>query len=248
MHMESYIEVTGINNILIMFVAQLIACYLQMRPLRLRDMMMYSIVITLGCILLWEDWAWWGMLFLESICFWLFYRDKVRVYLLAFILRGLISLSDYVLFGGSFHLLAYFVEVNKSLILVQWFLLIVIAIALISKWKYLFAQVQYVYRIRLFCRNRKLKMFAYLDSGNLLMNEGIPIIFINSKYLEYLKNENIELIVMNTMNATSVVQAYLLELQVEGYSRHKVYACLEGKMKIPMQCNCLLNVHNLSMG
>lgn len=246
--MESYVEITFINNVFIMMTSTLAACYLMVRSLPIKQLILYSAVISFACVSLWSDVSWWLIIILELGCVWFIFRDALNIWLTTLALRLMMSLTCWVLYGGSFHLTAYFVPAGAWMILNFWIIMIVLLAAMLLKWKYFLSQSTYVYRSYLYIQNKKRKMNAYLDSGNMLMSDQVPVIFLSGKYYEYLKNENIELIVMNTMNSTSAIRAYACELQVHGYQRHKVYACCDTLVKIPMNCSCLLNIHDLITG
>ncbi|MEG0980904.1 MAG: sigma-E processing peptidase SpoIIGA [Erysipelotrichaceae bacterium] len=246
--MQAYVEIAFINNMLIMITSVIIASYMQLRPLSYRNIFVYAFAVSLASVLLWGNHAWFIMILWEL--FWVvsIFKGKYKVYLLSIVLRALISFSDYLIFAGSFHAFVYFLPVNHKIILIQWIILIIIIIIIHKKGKFLLVESQYLYFVKLYFPNKTLKLMGYLDSGNRLSYHQIPIIFIDGEYQEYLQKDNIELIVMNTMNATTNIHAVLISLKINGFKKQKVLVSCTKDLKLPIHCKCLLNVHNISMG
>ncbi|MEF9962099.1 MAG: hypothetical protein RR863_00675 [Erysipelotrichaceae bacterium] len=246
--MQAYVEVALINNMLIMITSVFIASYMQLRPLSYRDIFMYAFSVSIASVLLWGNHAWLIMIFWEL--FWVvsIFKGKYKVYLLSIVLRALISISDYLIFQGSFHAFVYFLPMNHKIIILQWIILIIIIFAIHKKGKFILVESQYLYLVKLYFPNKTLKIKGYLDSGNRLSYHQIPIIFIDGEYKEYLQKDNIELIVMNTMNATTNIHAVLISLKINGFKKQKVFVSCMKDLKLPIHCKCLLNVHNISMG
>ncbi|MEF9920841.1 MAG: sigma-E processing peptidase SpoIIGA [Erysipelotrichaceae bacterium] len=246
--MQSYIEVAIINNSLIIILSVLIASYVQLHPLKYFDILVYAFSVSLASVLLWGSQAWIIMLLIEILSLLYCFKRQYKVYLLTLVLRFLISYSDYLIFKGSFHLFVYYLPLNNQMIIVQWVIILIIMIAIHRKWKSVLIELQYLYNVTLYFPNKTIRLRGYLDSGNMLCHHHLPIIFIDLKYKEYLKKDNIELIVMNTMNAKTKIQAVPVSLKVNGFKKQKVLVSCIGKLTLPIHCDCLLNVHNISMG
>lgn len=244
--MSSYIEVTFINNVLIMMLSLVLAHYLLLDRMSRRTMLRYTLAVSLLAVLCWNSFSPLLMLGAEilSCVFW--FKLHVKVFALAYSLRLLFSLTCYVLYGGSFHLLIYFVPTGTYTILYFWVIAGIAFAASMRKWKYYITQAQYIYETVLWAGQKKFHIYGYLDSGNVLTYNEIPIIFAVSRFYEYFKNENIELVVMNTMNQTSSVRVYPCELQVRGCEKQSAYICFDRQGVIPMHCECLLNLHVLT--
>ena len=244
--MSSYIEVTFINNVFIMMLSLVLAHYLLLDRMSRRTMLHYTFGISLLAVLCWSSFSPLLMLGAEilSCIFW--FKLHIKVFALAYSLRLLFSLTCYVLYGGSFHLLIYFVPIGTYAILYFWVIAGIALIACLRKWKYYITQAQYIYETELYTKQKKFHIYGYLDSGNVLTYHEIPIIFAVSRFYEYFKNENIELVVMNTMNQTSSIRVYPCELQVRGCEKQPAYICFDRQGIIPMHCECLLNLHVLT--
>lgn len=243
--MESYMEVTWINSVLLLVHSITFAFYISYKPQTFNKMLIYALAVPSLACLCFHPSGWIWMVLLESICFWWIFRYAWKSWLIFIALRLLWNFTCYVLYEGSFHLGLYFVPIS-TIPWALWLFLILSWFVVFRKWKIGLAQYDFVYPTTIFTTKVKLKMKGYLDSGNLLSNEFIPVIFVDHSYEEYFKNESIELVVMNTVEQTNVIRCFHASARVGNGSVHKVLVNSEKTLKLPMHCHALLNMYMMT--
>lgn len=105
-----------------------------------------------------------------------------------------------------------------------------------------------LYPLTLYVGNKHFKVIGYLDSGNLLSHEGIPVVFLQRRYLSYFVDERIQLVVMKTVQEESSLPCYTCELKLHGCHKRKVLVHLQEDLKLPMHSELLLNMKVMTMG
>ncbi|MEG2685332.1 MAG: hypothetical protein RR929_04620, partial [Erysipelotrichaceae bacterium] len=99
----------------------------------------------------------------------------------------------------------------------------------------------YIYSVELCTINKRIK--GYLDTGNLVMFNDKPIIFLDEYYYEYYKNCSIQLLMIQTIETNHQISAIETYIQIDGYSKMLVYISFIPRSKLVLNCSCLLNVH-----
>ena len=110
------------------------------------------------------------------------------------------------------------------------------------------ARMNYLYRLHIELADTTLHLNGWLDSGNLLSYEGIPVLFVSSSYEAYFKKQDIELVVMNTVDDTSVIRCYACMAAIEGCHKHRVLICCRNHVSLPLNCEVLLNMNMMTLG
>ncbi|MFR5523802.1 MAG: hypothetical protein ACLTJG_02450 [[Clostridium] innocuum] len=89
--------------------------------------------------------------------------------------------------SGWFHNFLWFVPLHAS---VYWLWLVYGGMFLLLhvKWKDMLARMNYLYRLHIELADTTLHLKGWLDSGNLLSYEGIPVLFISSSMRHILRN------------------------------------------------------------
>lgn len=238
--MESYIEVSFINNILIMFLSCIAAGFISLKPISIRRCLIYSTVLSVSMIVFWGRYAWILYIGLEVLFFTAYFRFRIAMYFVSIILRFLLSFTCFAFYGGSYHLFMYYVPIYRFPF-VFWLILIFATALLLCKWKYFIGRLDFVYE----CSFKKLKLKGYLDSGNVLSDADIPVVFVSNKYQSYFKNENIHSIVMNTLDSRAIIICYEAEIQLQGFEKQMVYVNCDKKVQLPFGCDILLNAKML---
>lgn len=220
-------------------------CALQ--PISLKKNIGYASSVSILACLLWGDHTFYYVLLLETCFVAIGFRHALKSYFMALSIRYLLLATSFLLYGGSFHNLLWFVPMKKGIIIL-WLLYILVFVLLIIKWKDVFARLSYLYDVRVYAGKEKFKIKSYLDSGNLLTHEKLPVLFLASKYQTYFKNQHIELIVMNTIKDTQIIRCYECEIQLPGCKKHRVYVNCDKTLHLPFRCEMLLNMKVMTMG
>lgn len=240
--MESYIEITWFTSFLILLHSAMFAFYIAWRPQRFYKLLIYSAMMPLVSCFCFHRYGWVLTLIMEGCFFVWIYAYAWKVWLIMIANRLLWNFTCYVLFDGTFHLGIYFVPIDVIPKLL-WLVLILSGCLLYRKWKHVLAQRDFIYPVQICTSRAKLDIKGYLDSGNLLENEGVPVIFIDQKYQEYFQNECIELVVMNTVDTTKVIKCYEAKARLQGAGYHRVLVNSEKSLQLPLGCNALLNMN-----
>ena len=244
-HVESYMEVTWLTGFLILLNAGTLAFYLSAKPCRYRYVILYSAVIPLLACTLFHRLEWLFTVFIEALFFRLIYHDQWKSWLLMMAHRLLCNFSCYVWYGGSFHLGIYFIE-STRLPLLCWCLLSISWLGMFYFWKQKLASQSFIYSLELKGSNKIIKVKGYLDSGNLITQEGIPVVFLDRRYEEYFKDAHIQWIVMNTMQGHSEVKCHMAQARIMNAHYHPVWIHFTNQLQLPLGAKALLNLNMMT--
>lgn len=245
--MESYLEVSFLYNICTLILSLRLGAYAAVQPISMRRMIMYATLLSALACFGWFPFA--GVLVVlgEIVSLILFFRYALKTYVCAWILRLLLYGTSFVLYGGGFHNGMWFVPMDTKVIWL-WIVYILLFIILLIKCKDSFLKLSYIYEITMYLPHTCIKLKSYLDSGNMLMYQQIPILFVDKKYQEYFKEQRIELVVMNSIDTTSVIRCYACDIKIAGCCRKGVYINCDRHLQLPFHCSVLLNVNVMTMG
>lgn len=243
--MESYIEITWITGFLILLNATTLAFYLSAKPCAFYKLIGYSAIVPLIACLLFSKYEWMIMALVEGFFFWYIYQDAWKSWLLMIAHRLLWNFTFYVCHAGSFHLGIYFVP-SETLPWMLWLVLTGSWLGMFFHWKLTLSQQNFIYPIQIKTSKAILKIRGYLDSGNFMMEEGIPVLFLQQKYEEYFQDESIQWIGMKTMQGSSKVCCYRAFAKVGKSAYHPVLIHFNQRMELPLGANALLNIHMMT--
>lgn len=224
-------------------IAQMIA----QQPISKKHSIIYVFLCTTLATLLWIPHSVIVVFVGEVWSFFFFFRYAYKTYFTALILRYLCMATMFLLYGGSFHNSYWFVPMHCPIWMV-WILYGFVSILLMTKWSGVISQLSYVYEICIFTVDKNLTLPSYLDSGNLLTYESIPILFIDKKYHAYFKDQRIELIVMNSVCSSEVIRCYECVIQIQGCKKQSVYINADRNLILPFACCVLLNMNVMTTG
>lgn len=243
--MESYIEISFIIQSLYMLIACMTAGYLSLKPISLKQSFVYSLTVALCACILWGTNSWLIMVIVEFLFFLLIFRYCWKTYILMITIRCLISWTCYAIYRGGFHNFQYFLPMVSpiAIILVELFVLYL----LYRKWNYWIGKLNYVYDCHIKNIPMKKPIKGYLDTGNLLTIDDVPVVFMDEKFQTYFKDLDIQYLVMNTMSGSAPIACYKSIIDIHGLSKKDVYIHCKKQIQLPMQCQILLNI-NLWLG
>lgn len=245
--MESYLEVSFLHNMCTIALSMFLGEYAAIQPVALYRILLYAMIISaLGC-LGWFPYAMLLLFLLEVLAFFFFFRHAYKAYACGWVVRLLLHASAFVFYGGGFHNGMWFVPMDTG-VAALWIVYGVIGILLMVKWKDVFSRLSYIYEVTMHLPRKQLKMKSYLDSGNLLTYQHIPIIFVDKKYQTYFQNQRIELVVMNSIQASEVIRCYECDIQIAGCKKQHVYINCDQHLQLPFECDVLLNMNMMTMG
>lgn len=243
--MESYVEVTWISGFLILLNAGTLAFYLSAKPCRYRYLLLYSSLVPLLSCVLFHRYEWGIMILVEALFFRLIYHDQWKSWLLMIAHRLLCNFTCYVWYGGSFHLGIYFIESDR-LPYACWILLSATWFGMFYFWKVELSQQNFIYPLELKGSDKIVKLKGYLDSGNLMMENGVPVVFLDHSFEAYFQKEDIEWIVMNTMQGESRVKCRMAQARLSDAHYHPVWIHFTDSLHLPHGAKALLNLHMMT--
>lgn len=245
--MDSYIEISFLHNLLLIYVSCMVGKYVSVQPISTKKIWIYTVSMAGSGCFLWFPNAWILICFLEATFFFFYFRYIYRAYLVGLCFRFLCSFTCFVIYQGGFHNLLWFVPVD-AFIYPTWMFYILLYSLLANKWKDILSRRSYIYKVYLHVEGHCFSVLGYLDSGNLLTYQGIPVIFMDKKFQAYFKNQRIELVVRNTISGTDVIRCYECEISIQGGQRHKVLLSCENTITLPMKCEVLLHTKVITQG
>lgn len=239
--MESYIEISFFNGVLLLYSSLLYASYITFHPIKNNLILIYAIIISLISVLLWYEKSFICIIFVEIIFFFTSFKYAKKTYLFALMFRYLCMGTSFILYGGSFYNGFYFVPMHKSVLFV-WIIYVIGIIYAKSRWRIHICEKNCVYPVTIWIQNQKIKLLGYFDSGNIVSYHGIPVVFMSNVYQSYFQNQSIDIITMKTVLEYEAIQCYCCELQLDGFKKTKVYVHLQKDLSIPCGCNIILNM------
>lgn len=245
--MDSYVEVSFLHTMLLILLSVWIAQYISLKPISDLRLLAYAFLQSLCLCFMWFSYSWLLCVIIEALFFLIIFHYAKKTYLVALCIRALSMATCFVVYQGGFHNVTWFVPIQARIWPV-WVTLIIVAIALRMKWKYYLAKTSCVYDTKIYTKHETLRIKGYLDSGNLLTWQGVPVIFLSPNYHAYFKDESIELIVMNSVSDTAILRCYTSKIQIAGCVSHQVYVHCEKNLQLPMGCVALLNMNVMTMG
>lgn len=245
--MESYIEVSWLNGVLLLYASVLFASYAVFQPMKDIRILVYAAGISLLSVMLWRKGSLFILILSELTYLATLFRYARKTYIFAFCFRFLCMLTCFAVYQGSFHNGFWFVPLHAP---VQWCWLLYLLLIFFckSRWRNHFCERNCLYPVTLYIGNKQLHVTGYLDSGNLLSQNGIPVVFLERRYLSYFAKESIQLVVMKTVQENSRLHCYPCELQLNGCRRLHVLVHLQEELQLPMRSELLLNMKVMTMG
>ena len=238
--MESYIEITFINDFLICLLAFYASAYFSLSKINLNIFILWILVEQFLHILIFNSIYYMYFYFFE-ICLYLFlfYKNykKACMYIC---LKYAIMLTQFKLCNGSFHLFHYYVKTSTNIIGI-WILYVFLILLLKKKWHNFIRISDFIF-IVYFNTSNKLKLNAYLDTGNSLLCENIPVIFVDCKYKKYFMCENKKTIPLYSFNESKIIDVYFNQIQIDTHKKQSCYICCDERVFLPYGCECLLNI------
>lgn len=245
--MESFVEVSLLHNAITILLSFRMASYACVQPIALRSMFLYALTIAVFGSLLFFQGSYLLMLLLEIGFFLGMFHRNAKSWMTMLVIRFLWCMSGFALYQGGFHNFLWFVPVHATIVWL-WLVYALLFILLHRKWKDMLARLNYCYRVHIELEDRTLHLKGWLDSGNLLSYESIPVLFLSSSYEAYFAKQDIELVVMNTMEDTSIIHCYVCMAAIDGCQKHKVLICCRKHVNLPLNCEVLLNMNLMTLG
>lgn len=243
--MESYLEITWLSSFLILLNASTLAFYLGAKPCNFRYLMLYSALIPLVAGLLFHPYEWFWMMLIEGGFFALIYLHAWKNWLLMMAHRILCSISAYLWYGGSFHLGVYFVPEDR-IPLGLWVILALMWVGMFTRWKYELTQQNFIYPLDIRIAGEELHLKGYLDSGNFMLQEGLPVLLLDGEYETYFTHSGIKWVMMNTAQGSSRIGCYEASARVGKGAYHHILVHFHPQLKLPLGAHALIGIHMMT--
>lgn len=245
--MDSFIEVAFVHCMLTIYLSALCGSAAAVQPLARSRMWLYAITISGIGVLLWTKYSYIVMAITEAMFLLLWFRRTCKAYIIALCVRWLSFLTCFILYQGGFHNGLWFVPVHAPILLI-WLVYGIAYFGLHNKWRDQISRMSYIYEVSIYTRDQTLRVKGYLDSGNLLSWNSVPVLFIDKRYEEYFTKQDIQLVIRNTISKTDEICCYVCEAALSGCQRQPVLVCCENRMTLPMHCEVLLNLKMMTQG
>ncbi|MEG0314070.1 MAG: hypothetical protein RR646_02275 [Erysipelotrichaceae bacterium] len=239
--MESYVETIFITAFLLMLNSCMIGMYVSAKPLKFNTIILYAIINALIVSLSYFKGSLYFYIILSIVCMLLLFRNNIKTYIVAISTYILLNLSMYTILGNSIHLFTYASPINDYSIIIYWIIMIISIVLLHYCYGEYLVIKSYIYNVELCALNKRIK--GYLDTGNLVMYNDKPIVFLDESYYEYYKRYSIQLLMIQTIECNHQISAIEAYIQIDGYSKMLVYISFIPRSKLVLNCSCLLNVH-----
>lgn len=236
--MASYIEVAFLLNFTTNLLAIVVGCALTSGWLSTKHKLLYAFISALMGVLFFFEGSLTIMLLIELVLYVKVIRHS-GAYLVNVGFRLLHLLTLLKVLDGTAYNLLFFPALHQSIIGIL-LLHLICLMALHQKWQTIFKMKTYIYEIKI----ENMKMKGYLDSGNSLMHEGLPVIVVIRKVYEKIKKEETETIDVHTLTNRRVFKGKKAMLEVHKQKREVFVVCSEEDLL--MNVECLLNMKGVN--
>lgn len=214
-----------------------LAFYISNKPLGINDIVKYSLIRTIALVLF----DLYVFIILEAIIYFIYFKYNFKTYVIANSIYLINNIIIVFIFKGTIEKFCYYISIYSN----KFILISIIYLAFIFFNKYFYSYTimksNYSYSIKLNSINKHIS--AYLDSGNFLEYNSLPVIFINNKYLKG-DHEIVNSIDIETINFSSRCDLYEDKITINNIIRNKkVYVCFVEEEKLPVGYQCLLNIN-----
>lgn len=238
--MESYVEVTFLNDVLIGVLAFYGSAFFSLSKMQTRSFFLFLLIEQLFHIFCFDERIYF-LFYLYEIFFYCFlFYHQAKKGVMYFCLKYLLMFTCFKLFGGSFHLFHYYVPTTIR-IYGLWLLFILLIVLLKEKWSSYLRVSDFIYEVNIIA-DKKIKVRGYLDTGNTLCVQDIPVLFLDESYALFFQSFNQKKISYSTLNKKEEINVYLCEVRIDRYKSNQYYICCDKKVLLEWNCRCILNV------
>lgn len=238
--MESYIEITFLNDFLLCVLAYYASAFFSLSKIHSPSFFLLLLIEQVFHILCFDP-SYYFLFYLYEIFFlyFVFFRQwkKGIMYLC---LKYLLMFTFFKFLGGSFHLLHYYVP-SFVQIYGLWLLVILFIVLLKEKWSAYLRISDFIYEVQIKA-DENIRLKGFLDTGNSLCIEDIPVIFIDESYQSHFIHQPQKKIRYMTLNKEEEINVTLCEVQIDRYKKASYYICCDKKVLLEWNCKCILNV------
>lgn len=243
--METYVEITWITSVVTICFSTLISFYVVYKPQSIKKMLGYSICISTYACISFFPYAWIGAILLEMVWYRILFRYAIKAWFIMLANRFLFGITCFSIMKGSFYCGIYFVPIEQ-IPYWYWIGILLLCILLICKWKYGLCQSDFIYHIKLGSSKNNLELKAYLDSGNLLMFQNKPVIFLSEQYQEYFCDCEKQWIKIYQVANKREIPCYLSQVKIGDGQWKSVFVSFSQTLDLPFSCNALLNLNMMT--
>ena len=240
--MESYIEISWITIVLSDLLAYYCSICFSLKKSHSAFFYVFFFFSTSFAVLCYDNWLYpIYYLCLVGGYWWLFYPN-IRQFLLFVAVRYLLFFTYFKLWGGSFHLLVYFVPLAICPFGV-WILLLFFLFVIKKKWMNYLKVSDFIVSLVIYA-DKQLKVRGYMDSGNHVMHQNRPVLFLDKSYRKHFLTKQFqwEKVAVTTLNKTEWLNCTKAEIKIERYKKCLCFICLDKDVKLEWGCRCLLNI------
>lgn len=241
--MDAYIDLSYIFHVLVLLT---IPYYFKkildvtMKKMELIGLVIFSIVLYFN-VFLFGNYGYINLIFL-LFYFLLTYQKKFLKYYLVYLFAYYSSIATCMIFTTNIYLLNGVVLLNTPVsffyILFELVNIILIEIILFSI-KTIKLLKNYKVKIRIRVKDEFSDFIGYIDSGNTLIVEGLPVVFLKDSYF---KKDNYKEMVVNGIGTR---KCKYFKTSVIINNKEKEVICASGNSKGFKGCDCLINIHLL---
>lgn len=238
--MESYVEVTFLNDFLIGVLAFYGSAFFSLSKMQARSFFLLLFIEQLFHILCFDE-SLFFLFYLYEIFFYFFlFHRQPKKGVMYFCLKYLLMFTCFKIFGGSFHLFHYYVP-SSIRIYGLWLIFVLLIVLLKEKWSSYLRVSDFIYDVTII-GDKKIKVRGYLDTGNSLCVQNIPVLFLDESFVFCFNSFDQEKISFSTLNKEEEINVYLCEVQIDRYKSNQYYICCDKKVLLEWNCRCILNV------
>lgn len=241
--MNAYIDLSYIFHVLVLLTLPYYfkkILNVRMKKMELIGLIIFSIVLYFN-VFLFDNYGYINLVFLLAY-FLLVYHKKFLKYYLLYLFAYYSNIATCMIFTTNIYLLNGVVLLNTptsffyiSLELVN-IMLIEIILFSIRSIKLL---RNYKIKIRIRFKDKFSDFIGYIDSGNTLIVDGLPVIFLKDSY--FLKDDYKEMVV----NGIGTRKCKYFKTSVIINDMEREVICASGNSKGFKGCDCLINIHLL---
>lgn len=239
--MDAYLDLSYIFHLLILITVPYYFKKIMNKKMKLLELLSLGIVSLLLYlnIFVFENLPFINLLFLFVYFLLIYNRKSIKYYLLfLFVYYG--NLATTMIFTNDIYLLGGMVMLNSPsaflFIFIELVNIVVIEIILFSI-RSIKLFKNYRKKIKIEIKGEYKEFLGYLDSGNTLIKDGFPVIFLNETY--FIEDKYKEMLV----NGIGSRKCKYFRTKVIINNKEKEVICASGNKNGFKGCECLINIH-----
>lgn len=205
--MESYIEINLVHHLFLLYLSLQYGFVFTNKYLNKVKLLFYLIFELLISMYI-SEYQIYLLLMFEVIAYFYLFDYHHNLYFIQLVIRYILLLVLYLFYDGSIQYGMYYIDIQHfpTLIIVFEVLLF---LYIKSYKRYDLMKEKFIYDVRIDINHQHRYLKMYLDSGNELSYDSIPVCVVDERFKSFFKLNKPQFITMNTLSGYKPIMVYL---------------------------------------